>query len=92
MEENIVVFKGSVNGLTIILKDEASFTAVLDQIEQKIATAGKFFKGASLKVKYRGRKLTQQEQDTIFQLKGSPGFIGVRYVQASWSVLKVIWW
>jgi septum site-determining protein MinC len=68
MEENIVVFKGSVNGLTIILKDEASFTAVLDQIEQKIATAGKFFKGASLKVKYRGRKLTQQEQDTIFQL------------------------
>lgn len=68
MEENVVVFKGSVNALTIILKEEASFSVVLEQIEKKIAAAGKFFKGASLNVKYRGRRLTQQEQDTILQL------------------------
>lgn len=68
MEENSVIFKGSVNGLTIILKEEESFDTIFVQVEKKIASAGKFFKGAILDVKYRGRKLSKQEEDRLFEL------------------------
>lgn len=68
MEENSVIFKGSVNGLTIILKEEESFDTIFVQVEKKIASAGKFFKGAILDVKYRGKKLSKQEEGRLFEL------------------------
>ncbi len=68
MEESSVIFKGSVNGLTIILKEEEDFDTIFGQMEKKIASAGKFFKGAILDVKYRGKKLSKQEENRIFEL------------------------
>lgn len=68
MEGSIVTFKGTVNGLNIIIKEDADFESVLSQIEQKIETAGRFFKGASLAVKYRGKKLSKQEEKVIQNL------------------------
>ena len=63
-----VTFKGSVNGLTILLKEEDEFKAILKQIEKKVQGAGKFFKGATLHVKYKGKKLTAEEENQIFDL------------------------
>ena len=68
MDESNVTFKGTVNGLTIIMKGEESFQEVMEQIEQKVISAGKFFKGAVLNVKYRGRSLTSEEQEKVFEL------------------------
>jgi septum site-determining protein MinC len=68
MEESSVIFKGSVNGLTIILKEEEDFETILVQVEKKIASAGKFFKGAILDVKYRGKRLSKQDEARIFEL------------------------
>jgi septum site-determining protein MinC len=68
MNESSVTFKGSVNGLTIILRQGENFETILEQIEKKIASAGKFFKGASLAVKYKGKKLTHEEEKKIFEL------------------------
>lgn len=68
MEESNVTFKGTVNGLTIIMKAEEDFDTVLESIEKKIESAGKFFKGASLWVKYRGKKLTKDEEAKILSL------------------------
>lgn len=68
MDESSVVFKGTVNGLTIIIREEDEFEAIFKQIEEKVASAGKFFKGASLVVKYRGRVLTKEEENRILEL------------------------
>lgn len=68
MEESSVIFKGSVNGLTIILKEDEDFDTIFSQMEKKIASAGKFFKGAILDVKYRGKKLSKQEESKILEL------------------------
>ncbi|HPU41475.1 MAG TPA: septum site-determining protein MinC [Acetivibrio clariflavus] len=68
MNEGSVVFKGSLNCLTIIMKEEIEFDEILNQIEEKITSAGKFFKGAKLKVKYRGKKLSFEEEEKVFQL------------------------
>lgn len=68
MNEGSVVFKGSLNCLTIIMKEEVEFDEILSQMEVKILSAGKFFKGAKLMVKYRGKKLSFAEEEKIFQL------------------------
>jgi septum site-determining protein MinC len=68
MNEGSVVFKGSLNCLTVIMKEEVDFDEILKQMEEKILSAGKFFKGAKLLVKYRGKKLTFEEEQKMFQL------------------------
>ena len=54
MDEILVTFKGTVNGLTIILKQEADFGEVVECMREKIGSAGRFFRGATLAVKYKG--------------------------------------
>ncbi|HEY5586562.1 MAG TPA: septum site-determining protein MinC [Ruminiclostridium sp.] len=68
MDENSVTFKGTVNGLTIILKQDASFEEVINSMTVKISNAGKFFRGAKLAVKYRGRVLSELEKSELFVL------------------------
>ncbi len=68
MNEGSVVFKGSLNCLTIIMKEEVEFDEIVSQMEEKILSAGKFFKGAKLMVRYRGKKLSFSEEEKVFQL------------------------
>ncbi len=68
MSENIVTFKGTVNGLTIIIKPEAGFEEIVDSMRLKIENAGKFFRGAKLAVKYRGRAFNEAEKSQLFDL------------------------
>lgn len=68
MDDSIVSFKGTVNGLTIIMKEEENFTSILEQIENKVASAGRFFKGVTIDVKYRGRKLSKEEEQKVHEL------------------------
>lgn len=68
MSENIVTFKGTVNGLTIIIKPEAGFEEIVESMRLKIENAGKFFRGAKLAVKYRGRVLNETEKNQLYDL------------------------
>ncbi|PYG87291.1 septum site-determining protein MinC [Ruminiclostridium sufflavum DSM 19573] len=68
MDENAVTFKGTVNGLTIILKQDAGFDDIVNSLLIKINSAGKFFRGAKLAVKYRGRTLNQEERYELHEL------------------------
>ncbi len=68
MEESSVLFKGTVNGLTVILKEDEAFGNIYTQMEKKIAAAGKFFKGAILDVRYRGRILSKEEEAKLLEL------------------------
>lgn len=68
MEDCIVTFKATVNGLYLVMREEDKFESILNQIEKRLASAGKFFKGASLSVKYRGKKLSKEEEDKILQI------------------------
>jgi septum site-determining protein MinC len=68
MEENIISFKATVNGLILIMQGEDDFETVYEHIEKKLDSSGRFFKGASLAVKYRGRKLTDEQEQRIVEL------------------------
>lgn len=68
MSEGNVSFKATVNGLVLILPEQMSFNEIYEQIESKVASAGKFFKGASITVKYRGNKLNVEQENQISAL------------------------
>lgn len=68
MEESGVTFKATVNGLVLIMREEDDFDTIFEQVEKKLASAGKFFKGASIAVKYRGRKLLPEEESRLMVL------------------------
>ncbi len=67
-ENSSVTFKGTVNGLTIILKQEESFEEIVSCMRVKMGTAGKFFRGAKLAVKYKGRTLSETEKNKLHDL------------------------
>jgi len=68
MDENIISFKATVNGLILIMRGEDDFDTVYEHIEKKLESSGRFFKGASLAVKYRGRKLVAEQEQKIKEL------------------------
>ncbi len=68
MSDNIVTFKGTGNGLTLILSDKTDFDSLLGEMEARMEAAGSFFRGASIMVRYRGRKLNPAEEEAILKL------------------------
>lgn len=68
MEENIISFKATANGLVLIMREEDDFDTIFAHIARKLESSGRFFKGASLAVKYRGKKLTDEQEQIITTL------------------------
>lgn len=68
-----VVFKGTVNGLTMVLDSEENFNKLLEELEGKVLSSGRFFKDAELHVRYRGRKLSAEEEDQISDMMVKKG-------------------
>lgn len=67
MEQEIkgIVFKGNSEGLVIVIPEEYDFEKAKNEIEDKVKSAARFFKGARIKVTYRGISLTPQEEEEI---------------------------
>lgn len=71
MRQNSVIFKGTPTGLILVLDPDAGIEDILKTMQNKIASAGRFFKGAILDVTYRGRQLTKDQEIMIFDLLSS---------------------
>ena len=68
MGECNVTFQGTVNGLTIIMRENDCFDNIFEQIIKKVESAGKFFNGALVEVRYRGKKLSKEQEEQISDL------------------------
>lgn len=60
-----IVFKGNSEGLVIVIPKEYKFEQILEEIDGKVSNAARFFKGATIKVTYRGVNLTSTEEKAI---------------------------
>lgn len=67
MEQEIkgIVFKGNSEGLIIVIPENYDFEQALEEIERKVTSASRFFKGARMKVAYRGQKLTPEQEEAV---------------------------
>ncbi len=64
MAENAVIFKGTKEGLYIILKEEMDLDTIKSNLDKKIKPSKRFFEGARI-VNFKGKKLTQEEYDEL---------------------------
>ncbi len=64
-EKKGIVFKGNNEGLVIVIPDDYDFSKAKAEIEEKVQNAARFFRGAKIKVVYRGITLTPEEEDEI---------------------------
>ncbi|NLG86052.1 MAG: septum site-determining protein MinC [Firmicutes bacterium] len=65
------VFKGTRDGLLIILDDHSEFKQVLDMLKAKLEAARGFFQGAQVIIDSGNRKLTGKQKKTLSKLINS---------------------
>ena len=65
MGESIVSFKAKGNELILVMREEDDFREILESISRMLDSSGRFFKGASLDVRYRGKKLDEEQERII---------------------------
>ncbi len=73
MQTGGITFKGSADGLTIIVPEDMSKEDLFSQVAGKIQASSRFFQGARLKVTYRGVTLSDEESArlrTLLQAQG----------------------
>lgn len=64
MAENAVIFKGTKEGLYIILKEDMDMDTIKSNLDWKIKPSKRFFEGARI-MNFKGKKLTQGEFDEL---------------------------
>lgn len=67
MSENAVVFKGTKEGLYILIKEDMDFDKIKDNLDHKIKPSKRFFEGAKI-VNFKGKSLTKAEFDQLKDL------------------------
>lgn len=67
MNDNAVIFKGTKEGLFMILKEELDFESIKNNLEKKIKPSKRFFEGANI-VNVKGKHLTQPEFEELKQI------------------------
>lgn len=79
-EGNLVVFKGTMDGIVVILDEKAPFNEVVDQFKDKLKASKAFFKGSKVGIRFKGRVLSNDEQDELINLLRKQDIINVSFV------------
>ncbi|MGL4800569.1 MAG: septum site-determining protein MinC [Cellulosilyticaceae bacterium] len=79
---NLVVFKGSLDGITVIIDEGAPFEEVLKDFEIKLENSKKFFEGVRVNMRFKGRALSKEQQEELMALLKKQNIINVSFVHA----------
>ncbi|MDD2481365.1 MAG: septum site-determining protein MinC [Lutispora sp.] len=78
MKDDAIVFKGTKEGLYVLLKEEMDFPNIVEQLEKKLKPSKSFFEGAKI-VNFKGKSLSPGEYNelvAILQNQYGMQFIG----------------
>ena len=79
-EENLVVFKGTADGITVLLDQEADFENIISCFTKKLNDSKEFFKGSKVSMRFKGRPLTREQQDRLMLLLTNQNIINISFV------------
>ena len=79
-EGNFVVFKGTVDGIVVILDEKASFDEVVNRFKEKLNESKTFFKGSKVCVRFKGRILSMDEQNELIDILRKQDIINISFV------------
>jgi len=78
-----VIVKGQRNGISIMLDDSAEFEQLQETLREKVASAKQFFEGAKTNVAFKGRNLTEEEEQHLIDIILKETSIDVGFVEGS---------
>ena len=78
--ENIVIFKGSRDGINVILDEEASFVDIKTIFIQKLQDAKSFFSGAKVNIRFKGKILTGDQQEELIELLSGQNILNISFI------------
>lgn len=67
-QENFVMFKGTKNGINILLQQDISFSELKVLFEKKVIESAKFFEGVKTSIAFQGRTLSQEEEAVLLDI------------------------
>ena len=79
-EKNLVVFKGTRDGITVLMDDLADFDLILSEFMDKLSASKKFFKGSKVSIRFKGRTLTSEEQDKLLTLLRNQNILNISFL------------
>ena len=78
-KDNMVMFKGKGNGLTVVLDEKADFSEIADAMELKVADARGFLGSAETVLQFAGRKLSKSEEAKLLEIIKRSSDLSVRH-------------
>lgn len=79
-EGNLVVFKGTADGITVLLDEHADFEEVIGHFKHKLNESKAFFKGSKVNIRFKGRQLTKAQQDDLMNLLTNQNIINISFI------------
>ena len=67
-QENYVMFKGTKNGINILLQQDIPFSELKALFEKKVIESAKFFEGVKTSIAFQGRTLSQEEETSLLDI------------------------
>ncbi len=67
-QENYVMFKGTKNGINILLQQDIPFSELKELFEKKVIESAKFFEGVKTSIAFQGRTLSQEEETSLLEI------------------------
>ncbi len=67
-QENYVMFKGTKNGINILLQQDIPFSELKVLFEKKVIESAKFFEGVKTSIAFQRRTLSQEEETSLLDI------------------------
>ena len=78
-----VIVKGQRNGISIMLDEAAEFEQLQETLREKVSNAKSFFEGAKTNVSFKGRKLSEIEEQHLLDIILAETNLDVGFVEGS---------
>jgi septum site-determining protein MinC len=83
-----VVLKGQRDGIAVMLDAKVSFDNIKDVLRDKVSGAKRFFEGANATVTFKGRKLSEEQEQELLDIIMSETTLDVAFVESEGFTLK----
>ncbi len=80
MNENTVIFKGTKNGITVVLDENTPYEELKTALAEKTSSARDFFKDAKTVIMFKGYKLTDEQETELLEVINSNTDLSISFV------------
>lgn len=80
MNKNIVIFKGGLNGISIILEKDVPFEDIEVALLEKVRNAKSFFQDANISITFKGRDISEEEEMILLNIISKESGLDISFV------------